>query len=312
MRSVEKFGSARSIAASGLVAATLSTVLLAASVLPARAQVRYFDVPAGAGAHDVAPVPAAGGPVYFTAQRGGYLGVLTPSDGKIEQIELGPGSAPHGVIIGPDGAPWITDGGLNAIVRVDPRTKQVRKWPLPTESTNANLNTAAFDGAGRIWFTGQSGWYGRLDPTTGEMQVWKAPRGRGPYGITATPSGEIYYASLAGNYIARIDTASGIATVIEPPTAQQGARRLASDKQGRIWVSCWNSGQVSRYDPSSGSWREWTLPFSVPMRSKIRTRKPTFATMRPFFTPYEASRLRHLGTRTAVSNSRWNTASDNG
>ena len=28
--------------------------------------------------------------------------------------------APHGVIVGPDGAPWITDGGLNAMVRVDP------------------------------------------------------------------------------------------------------------------------------------------------------------------------------------------------
>jgi len=262
MRSVQKVGYAGSIATSGLVAAMLSTVLFAAPVLPVRAQARYFDVPAGSGVHDVAPVHAAGGPVYFTAQRGGYLGVLTPSDGKIEQIELGAGSAPHGVVIGPDGAPWITDGGLNAIVRVDPRTKQVRKWPLPAESTNANLNTAAFDGAGRIWFTGQSGWYGRLDPTTGEMQVWKAPRGRGPYGITATPSGEIYYASLAGNYIAHIDTASGIATLIEPPTANQGARRLVSDKQGRIWVSCWNSGQVSRYDPSSGSWREWKLPGS--------------------------------------------------
>jgi virginiamycin B lyase len=42
-------------------------------------------------------------------------------------------SAPHGVIVGPDSAPWFTDGGQNAIVRVDPVTKQVKVWSLPAE-----------------------------------------------------------------------------------------------------------------------------------------------------------------------------------
>ena len=64
------------------------------------------------------------------------------------------------------------------------------------------------------------------------MKVWKAPRGRGPYGITATPDGDVYYASLAGNHIARIDKATGEATVIEPPTKGQGARRVWSDSKG--------------------------------------------------------------------------------
>jgi len=30
--------------------------------------------------------------------------------------------------------------------------------------------SAAFDGKGRIWFTGQNGIYGRLDPTAGDMK----------------------------------------------------------------------------------------------------------------------------------------------
>ena len=93
---------------------------------------------------------------------------------------LGKNSAPHGVIVGPDGAPWFTDGGQNAIVRVDPATKEVKVWPLPPERMPyTNLNTAAFDGKGRIWFTGQNGIYGRLDPKTGDMKVWDAPKGRG-------------------------------------------------------------------------------------------------------------------------------------
>ena len=64
------------------------------------------------------------------------------------------------------------------------------------------------------------------------MRVFDAPRGRGPYGITATPAGDVYYASLAGSHIARIDRATGAATVIDPPTAGQGARRVWSDSQG--------------------------------------------------------------------------------
>jgi virginiamycin B lyase len=183
---------------------------------------------------------------------------------EVKQIPLGEGSRPHGVIEGPDGAAWITDSGLNAIVRVDPTTEEVKTFPLPEDRPDANLNTAAFDGDGILWFTGQSGVYGRLDPETGEMKVFEAPRGRGPYGITATPSGDIYYASLAGSHIARIDRATGKAEVIEPPTPDQGARRVWSDSQGRIWVSEWNSGQLSRYDPETGTWNAWKLPGEDP------------------------------------------------
>jgi virginiamycin B lyase len=220
----------------------------------------YFDVARGSQPHDVAAAPAPGGPVYYTAQATGKLGILNPATGKFEEVSLGERSAPHGVIVGPDGAPWITDGGQNAIVRVDPVSREVRRFPLPADSGYANLNTLTFDRKGRVWFTGQSGIYGRLEPANGQIKVWRAPRGAGPYGITTTPSGEVYYASLAGNHIARIDTETGQATVIEPPTPAQGARRVWSDSRGRIWVSYWNTGQVGMYDPVANTWREWKLP----------------------------------------------------
>jgi virginiamycin B lyase len=235
---------------------------LAATAAPmtSAAAPAYFDVSKGSHPHDVAAAPGSGAPVYYTAQRTGKLGILDPKTGKYEEIALGPRSAPHGVIVGPDGAPWITDGGQNAIVRVDPKSREVKVWELPADTGYANLNTLTFDKKGRVWFTGQGGYYGRLDPATSDMKVWKAPRGRGPYGIATTPSGEVYYASLAGNHIAHIDVETGVATVIEPPTKEQGARRVWSDSRGRIWVSYWNTGQVGMYDPASKAWREWKLP----------------------------------------------------
>lgn len=250
-----------------LLALLLPPLLLLAAGAVRAAEVRYYAVPKGAHPHDVAPDPRPGGPVWYTAQHQGALGRLDPRSGKVEQIPLGTGSSPHGVVIGPDGAPWVTDSGLNAIVRVDPRTRAVKRFPLPL-AANANLNTATFDKAGRLWFTGQAGYHGRLDPASGKVEAWASPRGRGPYGIAATPAGEVYYASLAGNHIARIDRASGKATPIEPPTAGQGARRVWSDSAGRIWVSEWMSGQVSVYDPklvaTGKAWRAWKLPGDKP------------------------------------------------
>ncbi|HEX2105701.1 MAG TPA: histidine phosphatase family protein [Solirubrobacteraceae bacterium] len=228
----------------------------------ARPAIREFRVPAGSGPHDVAP--ARDGTVWFTAQRSGHLGRLNPRTGRSRMVALGDGSAPHGVIVGPDGAPWVTDGGLNAIVRVDPRTLRVRRFPLPSNRPAANLNTATFDRSGRLWFTGQSGVYGSVVPRSGRVRAFGAPRGFGPYGISTTPSGQVWYASLAGSYIARIDTATGRARVVQPPTAGQGARRIWPDSDGRLWVSEYNAGRLGRYDPARRRWREWRLPGDDP------------------------------------------------
>ena len=220
-----------------------------------------YPVPPGSRPHDVAP--ATDGGVWYTAQGSGELGWLDPETGDTRHIPLGSGSRPHGVIVGPDGTAWVTDSGLNAIVRVDPATGEVLAFPLPADRRNANLNTAAFDGEGRLWFTGQSGIYGVLDPVSGVMEVFDAPRGRGPYGIAATPLGDIYYASLAGSYLGRV-APDGSVLVLDPPTPAQGARRVWSDSLGSIWVSEWNSGQLSRYEPGTGIWTTWPLPGSRP------------------------------------------------
>jgi virginiamycin B lyase len=225
------------------------------------AAVSYFPVPHGAHPHDVAPAPD--GMVWYTAQQQGALGLLDPKTGKTIQIPLGPDSAPHGVIVGPDRAAWVTDGGQNAIVRVDSKTHAVRRFPLPKGFSDANLNTATFDRKGILWFTGQSGVYGRVDPATGKVQAWKAPKGVGPYGITTTPEGEIWYASLAGDHIAKIDTVSGEAMMIAPPKPGVGPRRIWSDSKGMLWVSFWNTGELARFEPALRRWSVWRLPGST-------------------------------------------------
>jgi virginiamycin B lyase len=217
--------------------------------------VETFPVLPGEQPHDVAPA-ADGQRIWYTAQRAGALGLLDPLTGTIETIPLGEGSSPHGVVVGPDGAAWVTDTGLNAIVRVDADTRELAIWPLAGPS--ANLNTAAVDADGVVWFTGQNGIVGRLDPASTPagtvLEPVAAPRGQGPYGIDVTPEGDVYFASLAGSYLGKIVPGEGgsfTIEVIEPPTAGQGTRRVWSDSQGVLWTSQWNAGQVGRYDPAS-------------------------------------------------------------
>ena len=143
----------------------------------------------------------------------------------------------------PDGAPWVTDGGLNAIVRVDPESFEVTHIHCRKGSGYTNLNTAAFDARASSGSPASPASTAGWTPPLAHC-AYSTRRAAAPYGIASTPAGDIYYASLAGSHIARIDTATGEAQTIEPPTPGQGARRVVGLGR-RIWVSEWLSGQLA-------------------------------------------------------------------
>ena len=259
----------------GSLAAALPLPLRAQAAKPSSAVQSWplaptMSAPRRTGIHDIAPAPDGG--VWFSAQGSGHLGYFDPKTAKTELIPLGPRSSPHGVIQGPDKAAWLTDGGQNAIVRVDWPSRAIKRFPLPEGTPGnvqyANLNTCAFDGDGDLWFTGQNGYVGKVAVKTGVVTVKESPRGRGPYGICGTPSGEVWWCSLAGSFIARFDRKTGDSIIVEPPTKNQGARRVWSDSKGRIWVAEWLSGNLSMHDPAAKNpkeaWRTWKAPGSDP------------------------------------------------
>ena len=127
----------------------------------------------------------------------------------------------------------------------------------------ANLNTGAFDGDGIHWFTGQNGIYGRLDPGQAKSRSSRTPTDAGP---TASPPRRraTSIMCLAGSHLAKVDQEDRAAAIIEPPTPNQGARRVWSDSKGDLWISEWNSGQLSRYSPATKAWKSWKLPGDEP------------------------------------------------
>jgi len=250
-------------AAASLLAAVPAAAQMDAQVKAITAadfKVTYFPVKPGIGNRDVAP--ADDGTVWFANQFDGSAGHLDPKTGQYDIVPMGPGSSPHGILMGPDGNVWVLDGGQNAIVRVTPADHKPKVFPLPKAEVEANLNTGVFDRNGVLWFTGQNGYYGRLDPKTGKVELWDAPGGIGPYGIALAPDGMIWYTSYAGNHIARVDPkAPQKAMVVELPEARAGgSRRIWADSKGGLWVATWSTGELLRYDPAAKSWKVYKLP----------------------------------------------------
>ena len=138
----------------------------------------------------------------------------------------------------------------------------VKLFPLPKNFPDANLNTATFDRKGILWFTGQNGVYGRVDPATGKVDAWKAPKGPRPQwhhhdaewrGLVRLARRRPY---CENRYRER--------RCADRAAAQAGRRSAPHlvDSKGLLWVSFWRTGEVGRFDPIAKAWKVWRLPRS--------------------------------------------------
>ena len=194
--------------------------------------------------------------VWYTAQGVGQARLARSGDRQVDRNPARWGSAPHGVIVGPDGAAWVTDGGLNAIVRVDhgtPRSSASRSRPERATRTSTRPRSTGAGGSGspaRAASTAAS------TRARGAMRVFDAPARDRPvrHHDHAGRRGLLRLARRQPHRPHRPRHGQGDG-LRGRRRAGQGARRVWSDSRGRIWVSEWNAGQVARYDPAPAAGR---------------------------------------------------------
>lgn len=168
----------------------------------------------------------------------------------------------------PDGSVWVASGGANGMVGLDPQTG---KWSLYESPAGVKSGKSvgpygfAIDGGGDIWFAEYANnSVGRLDPKTGEIDDFKVPiEGSIPRKVAADSQGNIWVALHETGQLLRIDykNPSNMKTYA-PPSEHPGTYSPSGDlKNGYIWVSEQGVDKITRFDPKTETWTEFSVPF---------------------------------------------------
>jgi len=199
---------------------------------------------------------------------------------------------------------WIPYYGRgNEVVRLNPKTAELTRFPLPFTET-AGIHSVIPDPDGTVWFTEVSfGGIGHLNPATKEITEYrdKGPDGEiiGKHTVRVDASGNIW---SSGGPISRFDPATkefthfntpgtygnvvgkngdewfttyrndgpivrisktGEVTKWYPPTKGK-PQRLQVDSDRTVWFTERVGGKIGHLDPESGNIKEFDLPGPSP------------------------------------------------
>jgi virginiamycin B lyase len=204
---------------------------------------------------------------------GRFLRRVDPATGEVTEFDLGVEDVGLGskIAVGPDGAMWVTNPpqfGDSAIIRVT-TAGDVTSFPLSDPDFTGDISPygIAIGGDGGVWFTtpdtsftGSTAAVGRLDPDTGETEMFPLPNPDDLMGyMTADRAGRLWFTTTRGNAIGRIDPSSGQIVEFEVPTSDSKPIGITFADDGSLWFTEANADNIGRYDPASGEFTEYPL-----------------------------------------------------
>src|SRR4051794_23932846 len=228
---------------------------------------------------------AAGAPVNADEikQIKAYLTAVFPEKPRPQPAKIGgpvqvkftqwntptPGSRPHDPLATPDGALWWSGQFANLLGRLDPKTGEMKEYPIPVKGGPHGLIN---DKDGNIWYGGNWGAHiGKLDVKTGEYKIYPMPdpKARDPHTPLFDKDGILWFSAQNGGFMGRLDPATGDIKLFQPagaPGQQPYALRFLSDGK-QPWFSYWGSNKIATIDPVKLEVKEYVLPDS---KTRIR------------------------------------------
>jgi len=120
-----------------------------------------------------------------------------------------PGSRPHDPLATPDGAIWWSGQFANRLGRLDPKTGEMKEYPIPVLGGPHGLIN---DKDGNIWYGGNWGGHiGKLDVKTGEYKIYPMPdpKAKDPHTPLFDRDGILWFSVQNGGFMGRLDPVSG-------------------------------------------------------------------------------------------------------
>jgi virginiamycin B lyase len=172
-----------------------------------------------------------------------------------------PGSRPHDPLAASDGSLWYTGQMANVLGRVDPKTGEIKEYPLKT--AHSGPHGLVEDKDGNIWYTGNTGaLIGKLDPKTGVVSEYMIvdPDIRDPHTLIFDRAGILWFSVQNANRIGRLDPSSGEMKFLTPPTAGARPYGLAVNSEGLVFFDEFGTNKIGSVDPKTLQIREYPLP----------------------------------------------------
>jgi virginiamycin B lyase len=184
-----------------------------------------------------------------------------PADIAIKEWPVAtPGSRPHDPLAARDGSIWYTGQLANVLGRLDPKTGQIKEYPVNPQTGPHGLKE---DKGGDIWFTGNfSSVIGKLDPKTGKVTDYPMPdpSAKDPHSLVFDREGILWFTVQQGNKIGRLDPKSGVIKLLTPPTAGARPYGIQVDSRNTIYVVEFGAPKIASIDPKTLAIREFPLP----------------------------------------------------
>jgi virginiamycin B lyase len=190
--------------------------------------------------------------------------VLIPGNVKVsikEWVVPSLGSRPHDPLAMSDGSIWWTGQWANVIGRLNPKTGEMKEFPLKTPQTGPHGLTA--DSDGNIWFTGNSaGLVGRLNPKTGDVTEYKMPdaAARDPHTPLFDKNGMLWFTLQSSNMVGRLNPKTGEIKLATAPTPRSNPYGMVIDSKGTPWFVQFGVNKLASIDPNTMAIKEFTLP----------------------------------------------------
>ncbi len=203
----------------------------------------------------------AGGRVWFVGQRGSYVGNFSPETGEFNRYDLDKGTVPTSLAIDANRNIWFTSNGRRHIGALNPSTGRVQQFPLPDRKAKDPLSIA-LDASGDIWFTVEQGnFLGRLQVATGQVDLIPLQTKKiRPHGIALDSNGNPWAVASGQNILLQVNRPDLSVTELRTPNKSSRFRRIALTSDNQVWYADFELGNIGRYNPQRGEFREWALP----------------------------------------------------
>jgi virginiamycin B lyase len=180
--------------------------------------------------------------------------------GITEWVVPTPGSRPHDPLATADGAIWYSGQFANLLGRLDPKTNQIKEYPLGPMTGPHGLIA---DKEGNIWYAANFGGHiGKLDPKTGKVVKYPMPdpKVRDVHTLIFDAKGMMFFTAQNANIVGRFNPQTGEIKIVPSPTKNSRPYGIVLTSKGIPFFVEFGSNKVASINPETLAITEYEMP----------------------------------------------------